>query len=203
MLSLEKINLEKIKTWEKSATTKEKILIMVVVIVLPLFLFLKFYYFPTREKINILKKDIANLDLKIKKYQNLAKKREILNKKLVQRREFLKIAKKILPTEKEIPDLLKNLAYTAKRNNLEILLFKPAKEVNKNYYKEISVNIEFIGNFKNIISFLNDVENMARLIVLDKIEFKEEKNKLKVFAVFKTFQYTGKMVNKKNKTKRS
>ncbi|WP_038055326.1 type 4a pilus biogenesis protein PilO [Thermodesulfobacterium hydrogeniphilum] len=191
--------LEKIKTWEKTATTREKILTLVIVIILPLFLFLKFYYFPTKEKIAILKKDIINLNFKIKRYQNLVKKREILNKQLIQRKKFLEFVKNILPTEKEIPDLLKSLAYTAKRNNLEIISFKPVAEKFKDYYKEIPISIEFAGDFKDIINFFNDIENMARLIVLDRIEFKENNNELRVFAVFKTFQYTGKIISKKRK----
>ncbi len=191
--------LEKIKTWEKTATTREKVLTLVIVIILPLFLFLKFYYFPTKEKIAILKKDIINLDFKIKKYQNLVKKREILNKQLIQRKKFLEFVKNVLPTEKEIPDLLKSLAYTAKRNNLEVISFKPVAERFRDYYKEISISIEFAGDFKDIINFFNDIENMARLIVLDRIEFKESNNKLRVFTVFKTFQYTGKIISKKRK----
>ncbi len=193
--------IERVKTWEKASSKTEKALVTIASL-LPLLLFLKFYYFPTKRKIDNLKNYLFSLNLKIKDYENLMKKRNILVANLFRRKKFLQVVKSILPTKKEIPELLNSLAYTAKRNNLKILFFKPNREILRNYYKEIPISIRFTGSFEDIISFLNDIENISRLIVLDKIEFKKEKTQLVVYTLLSTFQYTGKPLNKRRNKKR-
>uniref|UniRef100_A0A7V5XFC6 Pilus assembly protein PilO n=1 Tax=Thermodesulfobacterium geofontis TaxID=1295609 RepID=A0A7V5XFC6_9BACT len=98
---------EKLKTWEKTATNREKFLIVFVSILVPLFLFYKFYYVPTKEKINVLKEEVKKLDLEIQKYEDMARKTAVLEAQMRQRQEFLERVKEILPSEKEIPDILR------------------------------------------------------------------------------------------------
>jgi type IV pilus assembly protein PilO len=193
---------EKLKTWEKTATNREKFLIAFVSILVPLFLFYKFYYVPTKEKINILNEEVKKLDLEIQKYEDMARKTAILETQMGQRQEFLERIKKILPSEKEIPDILRQVSDLAKENSLEVITFEVDKEVPQDYYNIIPLKMEIQGRLSNVMNFLNSIENLQRLIALNSIKFQVKKNQLNAVVTFHTYKYTGASLEKKEeKTK--
>ncbi len=193
---------EKLKTWEKTATNREKFLIVFVSILVPLFLFYKFYYVPTKEKINVLKEEVKKLDLEIQKYEDMARKTAVLEAQMRQRQEFLERVKEILPSEKEIPDILRQISDLAKENNLEVITFEPDKEIPQDYYNIIPLKMEIQGRFSNVLNFLNSIENLQRLIALNNIKFQVKKNQLNAVVTFHTYKYTGAPLEKKEeKTK--
>jgi len=188
----------KFKEWEETATKREKILLLLICIIIPLFLHYKFYINPTLNKINSLKNEIENIEKEISFYKNVSKKYEKLKKIIKEREDFLNEIKKILPDEREIPLLLKNIAQIAKNSGLEILLFKPGKEIEKDYYEIIPLTMKIEGQYKNILVFFNRIESMERLVVLESIAFQPDfkKQKLVVTVNFQTFKYTGKKLQK-------
>ena len=191
---------EKLKTWEENATKREKFLVVFVSILVPIFLFYQFYYTQVKEKIDTLSEEIKKLDLEIKRYEKLATKIKLLEIQKKQRQEFLNRVKKILPSQKEIPDILKRISDVAKENNLEVITFKPGKEIPQNYYQIIPINMEIEGRFNNVIKFLNDIESLQRLIVLNNVRFRMKNNCLNAIVTFYTFKYTGiPLKEKKNK----
>lgn len=192
---------DRLKGWEATASTKEKVLVVIIVILIPLFLFYQFYYIKVKDKINVLKEDIKKLDLEIEKYKQIAQKFKILEVQLNQRREFLEKIKGILPSEKEIPEILKRVSDLTKENNLEVISFRPGKEISQNYYQIIPIEMVLQGGFNNVIKFFNDIESIERLIVLNNATFKMEKKLLNVNAIFHTFKYTGLPVEEQPKNK--
>lgn len=188
----------RLKDWEETATRREKVLLFVISIVLPLFLFYKFYFVNAKEKIDHIKSEIGKLDAEIAKYEKIAKEKEELEKKLVMRKNFLNEIQKFLPNEKEIPELLKEIAQRGKKSGLEILVFQPGNEIQKDYYNIIPLSIEVKGPFENVLTFFNEIENMPRLVVLDSanIEMKEGESNLLVKSQIHTFKYTGVEVSK-------
>ncbi len=184
----------KLKDWEETATRREKILLLLISIILPLFLYYRLYFAPLKEKIKRLEGDIKSLQSQIDMYKRISRRYRDLEQALKLRRVFLEEIKGILPDEKEIPGLLKNIAQTAKKNGLAVLSFRPGSEIKRDYYNIIPLDMRFQGNYESVMNFLNQVEEMERLVVLNKIEFKPEPKTqtLIVSATFHTFKYTGK-----------
>ena len=182
---------EKLKSWEENATKREKFLVIFVSILVPIFLFYQFYYTQAKKKIDTLREDIKKLDLEIKRYEKLVTKIKFLETQMKQRQEFLNRVKKILPSQKEIPDVLKRISDVAKENNLEVITFRPGKEIPQNYYHIIPLDMEIEGRFNNVIKFLNDIESLQRLIVLNNVKFQMKNNRLNAMVTFYTFKYTG------------
>jgi len=184
---------ERLINWEENSTKREKVLVLVLSILLPSFLFYKFIYMPYNERIYNLKNEIKNLELEISKLESVVKKEKEIDLQYQKRKEFLEEIKNILPTEKEIPELLKSISENAKKNKLEIIKFSPVKEEKRDYYDLITFNMELRGYFYDLINFLNDITKMPRLVNIDEIEFvpqqKDEKIILK--ANFNTYKYTG------------
>lgn len=190
---------EKLRSWEEGATKREKFLIVFILVLVPLFLFYQFYYTETKEKINILKEEINKLDLEIKKYKKITEKMKVLEVQMKQREEFLNRIKEILPSEKEIPDVLKRVSDLAKENNLEVITFEPGKEDPRDYYNIVPFKMEIKGRFNNIINFLNSIESLERLIVLNDIKLQAKANQLVATATFYTYKYTGVPLKKEEK----
>jgi type IV pilus assembly protein PilO len=169
-----------------------KILYLVITIILPLAIFYNFYYTPKKEKEKNLVQTIESLDKEILKYEQIAKKEKELEFIVKERRKFLEESQKILPTEKEIPILLNNIAQLAKKRGLKVLQFVPKPEIQKNYYNEIPIELSFTGSFHNTFAFLNDVENLERLVNLISVEItQQDKDTLLTKSTFHTFKYTG------------
>jgi len=169
-----------------------KILYLVITIILPLAVFYNFYYTPKKEKEKNLVQTIESLDKEILKYEQTSKKEKELEFIVKERRKFLEESQKILPTEKEIPILLNNIAQLAKKRGLKVLQFVPKPEIQKNYYNEIPIELSFTGSFNNTFAFLNDVENLERLVNLISVEInQQDKDTLLTKSTFHTFKYTG------------
>jgi len=169
-----------------------KILYLVITIILPLAIFYNFYYTPKKEKEKNLIQTIESLDKEILKYEQTSKKEKELEFIVKERRKFLEESQKILPTEKEIPMLLNNIAQLAKKRGLKVLQFVPKPEIQKNYYNEIPIELSFTGSFNNTFAFLNDVENLERLVNLISVEItQQDKDTLLTKSTFHTFKYTG------------
>jgi type IV pilus assembly protein PilO len=174
----------------KSKSTK--ILYLVITLILPLAIFYNFYYTPKKEKEKNLVQTIESLDKEILKYEQITKKEKELEFIVKERRKFLEESQKILPTEKEIPILLNNIAQLAKKRGLKVLQFVPKPEIQKNYYNEIPIELSFTGSFNNTFAFLNDVENLERLVNLISVEItQQDKDTLLTKSTFHTFKYTG------------
>ncbi|MCI4454908.1 MAG: type 4a pilus biogenesis protein PilO [Thermodesulfobacterium sp.] len=169
-----------------------KILYLVITIILPLAIFYNFYYTPKKEKEKNLVQTIESLDKEILKYGQTSKKHKELEFIVKERRKFLEESQKILPTEKEIPILLNNIAQLAKKRGLKVLQFVPKPEIQKNYYNEIPIELSFTGSFNNTFAFLNDVENLERLVNLISVEItQQDEDTLLTKSTFHTFKYTG------------
>jgi type IV pilus assembly protein PilO len=169
-----------------------KIFYLVITLILPLAIFYNFYYTPKKEKEKNLVQTIESLDKEILKYEQIAKKEKELEFIVKERRKFLEESQKILPTEKEIPILLNNIAQLAKKRGLKVLQFVPKPEIQKNYYNEIPIELSFTGSFNNTFAFLNDVENLERLVNLISVEItQQDKDTLLTKSTFHTFKYTG------------
>lgn len=195
--------IERLKAWDEVTPKRTKILLLLVLVIGPLALFYQFYYQPSKETINVLKEDVKKLDLKIVKYSQVVNKLEFLNKQMAARKEFLEVVKTIFPDEKEIPVILKKIAELAKKNNLDLALFKPEKEELKDYYKIIPITVELVGDFSNMINFLNEIQKLPRLVVINELEFKVKDKRLTLGLNLSTFQYTGKpLETKENKEKK-
>ena len=118
-----------------------------------------------------------------KKQQELTEQKVILANlpKFRQETEEMKakrqVALKQLPNKKDIDKLLKDVSYHAIESGLEILLFKPAKEVKKNFYAEIPVELKLSGTYHDLGLFFEKIANLSRIVNVADIEIEKTKQK--------------------------
>ena len=150
---------------------KIAILVAVVVVLLGVYWFL--FYKGHSEKLD------AQRAVLTKKQQELHEQKVILANlpKFRQETEEMKakrqVALKQLPNKKDIDKLLKDISYHAIESGLEILLFKPAKELKKNFYAEIPVDLKLSGTYHDFGLFFEKIANLSRIVNVADLEIEK------------------------------
>lgn len=70
----------------------------------------------------------------------------------------------LLPEEKDIPDLLEDIARVGKRCGVEILQFKPQNPVPHELCTEIPISFNVCGSYHQLGRFLSEIANLPRLL---------------------------------------
>jgi type IV pilus assembly protein PilO len=86
----------------------------------------------------------------------------------------LETLKRILPPEKEMPDLMRRIQYLAAQSSLHIRRFNPAAVVTKDFYQEVPVSIDVEGTYHNMGAFLDRVSRMSRLVNMTDLKIKAQ-----------------------------
>jgi type IV pilus assembly protein PilO len=108
-------------------------------------------------KLETLQKDIRALEVTASKLEDF--KREV-----AQLEQKLETLKRILPPEKETPDLMKKIQYLAQQSNLSIKRFTPAATVKKEFYEEWPIQIAVEGTYHNLGMFFDRISRLPRLV---------------------------------------
>ena len=152
-----------------------KLGITVGIILLPLVIFYFSYYQQKAEKIQNLNQKKVSLTQQLKtvklKASNLAKFEEELQEA---ENIFLESAV-LLPKEKEIPKLLKDISALGRNAGLDFLTFRPLADIPKDFYAEIPVTINVRGPYHNMGFFFDQVSKLARIVSVTNVKMSSPK----------------------------
>ena len=107
---------------------------------------------------------------------------------------------KQLPSGTEIPGLILDISEKGLSNGLEIELFKPQGEQQKEFYAEKPIELKAKGTYNQLAAFVSDISGLPRIVTISNIRLapedgkKIEKKKQQPFrltmqAVIKTYRY--------------
>jgi type IV pilus assembly protein PilO len=179
---MNKIDTSKISNWIFQTSDKigklsklYRILLCLGVFVLLVGPFLYFSFLPKLSQIDTLQKESSTLEKKLTTAQKKASQFKLYQEKLENAKLEFKIVTKKLPEKKEIPSLLANISQSARDAGLEILLFQPLAEQDKDFYAEIPVSITVNGNYQNVAMFFDKVARLSRIVNIDNIRMSAAK----------------------------
>lgn len=152
-----------------------KLAITLAIIVLPLVIFYFSYFQQKTEKIQNLNKQKVTLAQQIKevkiKTANLAK----FEKEMAEAENLFLEASALLPREKEIPKLLKDISALGRTAGLDFLTFKPLADIPKDFYAEIPVTINVRGPYHNMGFFFDQVSKLERIVSVSNVKMSSPK----------------------------
>jgi type IV pilus assembly protein PilO len=151
-------------------------------------------YFPKAEKISENKKEIVGLQKKINKAKITIKDLAKLEKEEALIDEQFREALKLLPNEREIPSLLRNVTQLGNQSNLKFLLFRPVNERPRDFFIEIPVSVQVSGKYHNVALFFDRVGRMKRIVNILNVTMVPEKplsTRLKTTCEAVTFRFKG------------
>ena len=85
-------------------------------------------------------------------------------------------AKTLLPTEKEMADLLAQVTVAGQRSGVSFLLFEPKPAAPRDIYMENPIEVQVEGNYHQIGMFMSRTSNLPRIINVNSIEMKNIPN---------------------------
>lgn len=95
-----------------------------------------------------------------------------------------------LPNTTEVPDLLVDITQAGLGRGLEFTLFRPEKELPKDFYAEMPISVEVRGAYHELAQFVSDVAALPRIVTFGDIVITAGKdNKLTMSAKAKTYRY--------------
>jgi len=158
------------------------------------------YYFDTQQQ-------LADLETQETKEQELKSSFELKQKKAANLEEYKQQLDEIeksfgdllrqLPDKTQVPDLLVDVSQTGLASGLEFELFKPGREIPKEFYAELPIDIRVIGNYMEFGAFISGLASLPRIVTIHNVKIvprKEvaggNKNKTLVMeALVKTYRY--------------
>ena len=148
----------------ENLTKVQRLLISIGIIVVIIGAFTYFSFYPKFQKIQKLTKEYNTLSEELDKMKKEASKLAYYRKQMKEKEDEFNIVKQRLPDKKEIPTLLTSISKSGHDSGLEFLLFKPEKEIEKDFYAEIPVSIVVTGNYHNVGLFLSKVASLPRVV---------------------------------------
>jgi len=101
---------------------------------------------------------------------------------------------KQLPDKSEMDGLLTDVNQAGLGRGLEFDLFKPGKEIVKEFYAELPIEIKVIGQYHDLGEFATDVSKLPRIVTLNNLAIQGRDNgkvggTLVMNAIAKTYRY--------------
>ncbi len=141
-------------------------------------------------ELSTLQADIRNLEVTANKLQEFQREVQLREAKL-------ETLKRILPADKETPELMKKVQYLAAQSNLSIRRFTPGATVNREfpiegqpppkpgqqpakgqppaeYYQEWPINVDVDGSYHNLGLFFDRVSRLSRLVNVGNVKIKAQ-----------------------------
>ena len=152
-----------------------RVLIFVGTIALLGALFIYFLYMPKADQIEKTNREIATLETRLRKAKIRARNLKKFEQEFAQVDAQFREALKLLPNEKEIPKLLRNITQLGSDSALEFRLFVPKRERTGDFYMEIPVSLEVSGTYHNVAVFFDKVGQMERIVNILNVSMKPVK----------------------------
>jgi len=149
---------------------KIKIAALIVFMLLPVVMFFFLFYQPNAKKITGLAQQKETLDKQITELRAKESNLPKLKRDLAETERIFNEAAVLLPKEKEIPQLLKDISAAGQGVGLDFLTFKPLPDVPQDFYAEIPISINVRGPYHNMGSFLDQVSKLARIVTVSNIK---------------------------------
>lgn len=183
---------------------KYKLLLTVLLFLIPAVAFYFIFLQPNLDEIKRLEANKTKLEKELKLVKKRAKDLPRLKTELAAAE--LEFAEKsaLLPKEKEIPQLLRDISALGRTTGLDFLTFKPMASVPKDFYAEIPVTINVRGPYHNVGSFFDQVSKLERIVSVTNVNMsaprlEEGEMLLKSNCRLVTYMFTNKPLPKPKK----
>ena len=82
------------------------------------------------------------------------------------------LAAELLPTDKDLPMLLRKISLSGQQTGVKFLVFRPASLRAQSYYSEMPVEISVQGGYHQVGSFLAELSNLRRIVTVSNMRLK-------------------------------
>jgi type IV pilus assembly protein PilO len=181
-----------------------KTAIVVLIILIPVAVFYFAFFQANSEKIAGLEAKEVSMQKVLEEVKAKAANLAKFEKELEEAKLIFETAAVLLPNEKEIPQLLKDISSLGRTAGLDFLTFKPLADIPKDFYAEIPVTINVRGPYHNMGFFFDQVSKLERIVTVSNVKMGSPKKEagemlLKSNCRLVTYRFTNKELPKPKK----
>ncbi len=126
--------------------------------------YVQFVYLPRRESARRLTEDIQTETEMLAKGKRIAANFQTVQDDYSRLLDSWNIAQELLPTSREMEELLRHVAMEGQKHGVDFLLFKPMEQVEQPYYWENPIQVKTLSNYHNLGEFLSAVAALDRIV---------------------------------------
>jgi len=126
--------------------------------------YIYFLYLPVKSELNSARDQHLQMQRKLAEVRAVASNEEAVKAEIAALERKLKDALRQLPDSKELPVLLTDITSLGKNAGLDFKGFRPKNEINKGFYAEVPIDIEFTGRFHDVAMFFDEVSRLPRIV---------------------------------------
>ncbi|HTO71717.1 MAG TPA: type 4a pilus biogenesis protein PilO [Myxococcota bacterium] len=157
-------------------------------------LYMVLFFGGNQTQLHGLQNQRAKLEQDITSARAVANNLDAFKKKREELGQQLEAALEKLPESSDLPALLTNISSLGKKSGLEIQTFKQGKKVDRGFYSEQQIELEFTGVYHDIALFFDRVASLSRIVNLTDLTFTVaneagESPTLKVKGIAATFYF--------------
>jgi type IV pilus assembly protein PilO len=82
------------------------------------------------------------------------------------------MAAELLPTDRQMPALLRRITLAAQQTGVEFVVFRPSEVKTEQHYTELPLQISVYGEYHRIGSFIAELANMRRIVTVANLHLK-------------------------------
>lgn len=118
---------------------------------------------------------------------------EAYEKQLEEMRESFGAMLRQLPNKTEVADLLVDVSQTGLASGLEFRLFQPRAEIPREFYAELPISIQVVGDYHEFGEFVSGVASLPRIVTVHNVSInragKGKGARLSMKLTAKTYRY--------------
>ena len=126
--------------------------------------FLPFNYPVRKAKIQQLSADYEKLAAEVEKARQVVGDLARLEAEYERLHDQWESAQELLPEEKEMPDLLRQVTTAGSRSGVDFALFEPEAPVAHELYTDHPITVTVRGNYHQVGSFMGRLSNLERIV---------------------------------------
>lgn len=144
----------------------QRLLMLIAIVAALIGVYVYSSYLPAQEELKKHQKNSEKVLVKLQESRRIANNLPRFKAEYENMKKQLDLALNELPNKSEIPSLLSSIAGLAKDYGLEVVEFKPEKEIPKGFYAEVPVGLKLNGTYHEMALFCEAVSGLARIVNL-------------------------------------
>jgi len=81
-------------------------------------------------------------------------------------------AAELLPTERQLPVLIRKITLAAQQNGVGFLSFRPMGAKQQDHYTETPIQLSVYGNYHQVGAFMADLANLRRIVTVSNVQLR-------------------------------
>ena len=186
-MDLNELDLSNVARWPAAARA------VVILFLMGGVIFLGYWFHAKDQLVDLAKAEEKEVGLKVI-FETKAKQAvnlEAYEKQLDEMRESFGAMLRQLPNKTEVADLLVDVSQTGLASGLEFQLFQPRAEIPMEFYAELPISIQVIGDYHEFGEFVSGVAALPRIVTVHNVGIDKagKGGLLKMKLTAKTYRY--------------